>query len=161
MAGLGGADSFREWVDMCDRLVEVEDDREKVVLCAVEDDWREALEAREIDWERLMASYEAFLVWDGDRLGMTGASDDMAAATAGEARGAKGLPGAMNRVERWVGSGDELRSPGATSGLVGGVESRVLMVSESLSEDLEAWFAVVTGGREWSRSPERGRSGAL
>jgi hypothetical protein len=85
---------------MCDMLVEVEDDRENVVLCAVDDDWREPLEAREIDWERLMASYEAFLVWDGDRLGMTGASDDMAAATAGEARGAKGLPGAMNRVER-------------------------------------------------------------
>jgi len=111
---------------------------------------------REIDCERLMASYEAFLVWDGDRLGMTGASDDAVAAVGG----AKGLPGAMNRVERWFGSGDELRSPGATSGLVGGVESRVLRVSESLS-DLEAWLMVVTGGREWSRSVERGRSGAL
>jgi hypothetical protein len=41
---------------MCDMLVEVEDDRENVVLCAVDDDWREPLEAREIDWERLMAS---------------------------------------------------------------------------------------------------------
>jgi hypothetical protein len=61
-AGLGGADSLREWVDRCDRLVEVDEEREKVMLALVERVLSEDLDMREIDCWRLTASMEAFLV---------------------------------------------------------------------------------------------------
>jgi hypothetical protein len=133
IAGLGGADSLREWIDRCDVEVEADEDREEKDMLPFENnELSEFLEARESDCWRVTLSIEAFLVCEGDRLGMAGAWVAAAAGGAGT-----GLRGAMKYVDKWFASGDPLRSPGATSGLVGGVESRVLSVSESSSDFLD------------------------
>lgn len=101
----------------------------------------ESLDMRETERERAMASYEFFLVWDGDRLGIAGGSISLATNV---------FPGILKYEVRWLGSGDEDRSPGAMSGLVGGVDSAV-WASESSSD-----LVLVELLREG-----RGRSGAL
>ena len=68
-----------EWCDTLDAAVEADDDRdpdvEKVKLAFVEIDSLDMREFNcELDRDRANASYDAFLVCDGARVGITGAA---------------------------------------------------------------------------------------
>ena len=72
----GGASLATGWAEACEvdeARVEVEEEREKVKLRLVETERSESLDIWEMERWRARASYEFFLVCDGDRFGIAGA----------------------------------------------------------------------------------------
>jgi hypothetical protein len=78
--GGGGAvitgfwESGDEACEVDDALVEMEGEREKVCPALLETELSDSRDMREMDLWRAIASYEFFLVCEGERLGITGGS---------------------------------------------------------------------------------------